>query len=191
MFCILVSNFVFRGTIPFDKTRQKTDGFDLHGSDAGDVGNPRGTGWSGQVRSTNTARPERGCGPKPNGLRGFVSRREWCHGLRSSGDVAETSAYLVGIGRDHGHHHACGGPPKAPSPASWRSRIAEGHRATTGTSAGYPNCSACFNGLGWRRSAERDEGDRHASISHQGPNLAPHDRCASDRKEGSQSAHGQ
>ena len=85
------------------------------------------------VAHANTARPERGCGPKQNGLRGFVSRRKWCHGLRSSGDVAETSAYLAGIGRDHGHHHTCGGPLKAPSHASWRSRIAEGHRATTGT----------------------------------------------------------
>ena len=80
---------VFQGTIPFDKTRQKTVGFGLHGRDKGDDGNPRGLGWSGQVRSTNTARPERGCGPKPNGLRGFVSRREWCLGYRSSGDGAE------------------------------------------------------------------------------------------------------
>ena len=114
MFCILVSNLVFRGTIPFDKTRQKTVGFGQHGRDAGDDGNPRGTGWSGQVRSTNAARPERGCGPKPNGLRGFVSRREWCHGLQSSGDGAEPLAYLAGIGQDHGITTLAAVQPKCP-----------------------------------------------------------------------------
>ena len=57
MFCILVSNLVFRGTIPFDKTRKMTVGFRLHGRDEGEDGNPRGTGWSGQAWHTST-RPD-------------------------------------------------------------------------------------------------------------------------------------
>lgn len=137
MFCILVSNLVFRGTIPFDKTRQKTDGFGLHGRDAGDDGNPRRTGWSGHVRSTNTARLERGCGPKPNGLRGFVSRREWCDGLRRSGDAAETLAFLLAQGRTTGSP-GCRGPSNAPSPVSLRLRIAEAHSTMISIPAGQP-----------------------------------------------------
>ena len=180
MFCILVSNLVFRGTIPFDKTRQKTVGFGLHGRSAADVGNPRGSGWSGQAWHTPTrpglsgvAGQNRtglgdlsvgGSGAKGSGVQETLQNPR--HILRASDRTTAITTLATAL-------------PNAPCPATLRLHFAEGHRAMIGTSAGRPEWHriTCFNRLGPRQPAKRDEGSGHASILHQGLNLTPNDRC--------------
>ena len=73
---------MFRGTIPSTRPERSLSGEACTAGPSDQTETPRGPGWSGQVHSTNTAGPERGCGSKPNGLRGFVSRRGGAWGAR-------------------------------------------------------------------------------------------------------------
>ena len=136
------------------------------------------------VAHANTARPERGCGPKPNGLRGFVSRREWCDGLRRSGDRAETSAYLAGIGQDHGDHHAYGGQPKRPSLPHCGRALPRDIAQRSAHPQDNPDVAACPNRLGRRQSAKWDDGDGLGVIHPNGMNLANQTASARDLGEG-------